>query len=380
MIAVKRIVFKSMLILIVSATFAVADSLQSEGYDYASNRANGSGQSFTVSGTGDYYLQSFRFQSAGASGSAAEYAARYLKIVADYGGANTILGVSDFNPGPILDGNYVFSENLVYNFASVQLAKGTTYTILGSDTDSTTSLDTAGVRLTIDGADNYSGGNFIGNTGWDAEFEALYTSDDWNQKLTLTNSGFDADAIAAGSLSNLSGTTPTGWTWNGTGTRGTWRNSETTIGIHASGMANGAQLSQTLSETLAADTRYLLSAYVYFGTSTTAQSTDWSIGLYADGTLLGEIDESYNSLVPNMNAILGGSNVGPALLSLEIDPSLVGGVSAGDSLEVRMINNSTTTFVHPDEVNVYAIPEPASLGLLGLMGVVYLLRRRLLKA
>ncbi len=270
---------------------------------------------------------------------------------------------------------------MVYNFGSVQLAKGTQYMLLGSTTNSTTNLDAAAMRLGLDTGNPYAGGATTQSSDWDAEFQVQHTASAWTGKLTIANNGFDADAAAALSTANITSTTPTDWTWNNTGLRGMYRNVEPTIGLHSGGVVQGAQLSQTLTETLAANTKYLLSAYAHFGTSSASESTDWSIGLYANGVLLGELDESFNTAqVPNNQGYIDdlAPSVGSPNMSIEIDPSLVGGVSVGDALEIRIINNSTGTWIHPDEINVLTqvIPEPATMSLLALGGVAMLKRRK----
>ncbi len=373
--------------LFVSAGAALAlDSLQQEGHPAAGDQANISGQSFSVLGGDNYFVQSIRFQSAATTFADNVYSAEYLKVVQNYGAAGeTIIGVSEWNRGPYFPDtdrseNHITSMNVVYNFDGLELARGTTYTIVGSTTDSLTNLDAGQLRVRLDGTDVYPRGSTIENPGWDAEFQVNFTDMDWNQRLTVNNSGFDANAAAAGSLDTLANVTPDGWTWNGSGTRGMWRNAEPTIGYHSAGVFNGAQLSQTLNDQLDTNLQYLLSAYVYFGTTTANKSDDWAIGLYADGTLLGAIDQTYNDLVPTLNAEIEGSNVGPALLSAYIDPSVVGGVVSGDQLELRIHNNSGSIYVHPDEVSLNAIPEPHALSLFAtVMGLLIMVRRRLAK-
>jgi hypothetical protein len=204
--------------------------------------------------------------------------------------------------------------------------------------------------------------------------------------VTILNAGFESPSVGPGGVQQVS---PAFWTtqgvsgvWDLTGWGQYW-NSGAPEGTQVAFLPDAPRInnqqstiSQSLAASLLSDTTYTLSGWVGNpkGYGTTPPATVYTAALYANGSLLQSI-----SGTPAVEGTF-------EQFSLTFDSSTQPGL-IGQQLEVRLSSNQAQTAFDAIALNaeadatgrtVAAVPEPATLGLLGL-GVLALgarLRRR----
>ncbi len=126
--------------------------------------------------------------------------------------------------------------------------------------------------------------------------------------------------------------------------------------------ADGAGFAQILTETLTADMTYTLTVEV--GNSFYYAWAGYQVQLLAAGTLLAEDDSG---------VAIATDTFETSTVTYAYDPAHSG--LLGEFLEIRLISDPGTGEADFDDVQLTAIPEPVTMGLLG-MGALFLIRRR----
>jgi len=201
--------------------------------------------------------------------------------------------------------------------------------------------------------------------------------------ITVTNHGFEDPVYAPG----VSGFNHPGWTDLNGGNAGTGR---TTTAQYPSGIPEGVNyawfnqakdtLGQTLAATLQADTTYTLTVATGWRTDLPGLGytnyPGYRIELWAGGTMLGF----------DADTTRGGTGTGPAAgtwKDVTVTYTSPSSVTPSQALEIRLlagnaVNGGTAIQTNYDNVRLDAtpIPEPASLALMGLAGLMMVRRKK----
>ncbi len=189
----------------------------------------------------------------------------------------------------------------------------------------------------------------IVNAGFE---DPVYTDGDWSYDVPPGWSGYN----------NSAGDGVGGWNPDNTGAIFYGYGGVAPEGQNVVWAGDGAGLAQVLNETLTANMTYTLSVEV--GNSYYYDWAGYKIQLLAGGTLLAEDDSSVTIATDTFET---------STVTYVYDATDSG--SLGELLEIRLISDPGTGEVDFDDVQLDAIPEPATMGLLG-MGALYLIRRK----
>jgi hypothetical protein len=166
--------FLSLIVPILAATFTTS-------YGPSTNRATGYGQSITPKvGAGipdaqipqTVYLTAFTLRNADTSITGIYNGNAYLDVYANYTDKNnpgTFMGSSTNTLNPYSAG---LNAQLTWNFNNLALDKNTEYAFALSSNNVSGGIVLS--RFRNDGANNYTGGHYLDNTSWDAEFSANF--------------------------------------------------------------------------------------------------------------------------------------------------------------------------------------------------------------
>jgi acyl-CoA thioesterase-1 len=180
---VKKFCFISIILtLIVSLVIVpILANTFTTSYGPSANRAYGYGQSFTPKVGASIpdaqipqtvYLASVTLRNADTTISGIYNGNAYLDVYSNYTNMNspgTFVGSSSNTVNPYSAG---LNAQITFNFNNLALDKNTEYAFALSSNNVSGGIVQS--RFRNDGANNYSGGHYLDNTGWDAEFSAVF--------------------------------------------------------------------------------------------------------------------------------------------------------------------------------------------------------------
>ena len=190
----------------------------------------------------------------------------------------------------------------------------------------------------------------IVNAGFE---DPVYTDGNWDSEVPPGWSGYN----------NSAGDGVGGWNPDNTGAIFYGYGGVAPEGQNVVWAGDGAGLAQVLNETLTTGMTYTLTVEV--GNSYYYDWAGYKIQLLAGGTLLAEDDSSVAIAIDTFET---------STVTYAYDPADSG--LLGEPLEIRLISDPGTGEVDFDDVRLTAIPEPITLGLLGVGGLALLRRKR----